>query len=209
MRIAIFGGTGRTGIHLVQQALEQGHEVRVLARTPSKLTIDHLNLHVIQGDIRDLTAVEKTITDVQAVLSVLGPASNKPEFAVTAGTRHIVTAMRKLGVQRLIISAGAGVRDPQDQPGGFDKFIGVMLNVVSKNVVADMKQVVGIVRESDRAWTIVRVPMLTDDPAKGDVRVGYLGKGVGVRLSRADMAAFMLKQLTDQTYLCQAPVISN
>ncbi|MDI9639493.1 SDR family oxidoreductase [Anaerolineae bacterium CFX9] len=209
MRIALFGGTGRTGIHIVEQALAQGHEVRLLARTPEKVTIKHPCLHVIPGDVRDLAAVERTIQDTEAVISVLGPSSSKPEFAVTQGTRNLLTAMQRHGVRRLIVSAGAGVRDPLDQPGAFDRVISAVLNIVSKHVVADMKQVVQLVRESDRSWTIVRVPMLTDDPPTGNLRVGYLGKGVGVRLSRADMAAFILRQLGDQTYLCQSPVISN
>ena len=65
------------------------------------------------------------------------------------------------------------------------------------------------VRASDRDWTIVRVPMLTNSPAAGSLKIGYLGQGVGTRLSRADLAAFMLRQVDNTTYLRQAPVVSN
>jgi hypothetical protein len=72
-----------------------------------------------------------------------------------------------------------------------------------------MTRAVQLVRDSDRDWTVVRVPRLTDAPAVGKIRVGYLGADVGVQISRADMADFLLKQVNDQTYLLKAPVISN
>jgi putative NADH-flavin reductase len=209
MKIAIFGATGKTGQHLVQQALDADYEVAALVRNPAKLTLQHDHLKVIQGDVLNDAAIETVIKNAEAVISVLGPSSNKPEYLISQGTDKILTAMKRHNVQRLIISAGAGVRDPQDKIGVMDKVIGGLLHLVSKNVVEDMKQVVEKVRQSDREWTIVRVPMLTDDEKQNSLRVGYLGQGVGIRLARADMAAFMLKQLQDTAHLRQAPVISN
>ncbi len=72
-----------------------------------------------------------------------------------------------------------------------------------------MRRVAERVRESDRDWTLVRVPMLTGDPGTGDIRAGYLGQGTGPRLSREDMASFIVGQLEDERYLHEAPVISN
>ena len=64
-------------------------------------------------------------------------------------------------------------------------------------------------RASALDWTIVRAPMLTDQVGTRQLRFGHVGKGLGPRLSRADMAAFMLRQLTDNTYWHEAPAISN
>lgn len=65
-------------------------------------------------------------------------------------------------------------------------------------------------RASGLDWTLVRVAKLNHKNAAGQVRAGYYGHGV-VRLSitRADMAAFLLEQVADLTYLHQAPAISN
>lgn len=208
MKLAIFGGTGKTGQHLVKQALEAGHEVSVLARTPSKLNIQHENLSVVQGDIQDASRVAETIQGADAVLSVLGPRSNKPELAISRGTDHILNAMRAANVRRLILSTGAGVRDPKDKPGLIDRFFGLLLSLVSKNVLADMKQTIDKVRASGLDWTVVRAPMLTDQPAQGNLKVGYVGD-TSPRLSRADMAAFMLRQVEEDTHLHKAPAISN
>lgn len=209
MHLAIFGASGKTGQHLVGQALAQGHIVTALVRNPAKLTIQHPNLKLVQGDVSDTQAVAQAMTGAEAVVSVLGPSENKPIFAISRGMDVILSTMQRLNIRRLVISAGAGVRDPQDKIGLFDRFIGLLLHLVSRYVVEDMKQVVAKVRQSDRDWVIVRVPMLTDDPAKGDLKIGYLGQGTGIRLSRADMASFMLRQIQSNTYVKQAPVISN
>ena len=209
MKIAIFGGTGRTGHHLVQQALAGGYQVVVLARTPSKLVIKHDSLKIVHGDVKDAGAVEKTIAGVDAVLSVLGPIGNEPTFEVSQGMANILAAMTKQGVRRLIVSAGAGVADPNDAPRLFNHVMNFLLKMMAKNVLADMSRAVELVRSSDLDWTVVRLPMLTDGPKTGSLKVGYVGKGTGSRIARADIADFMLAQVKDKTYLHKAPVISN
>jgi len=209
MKIAIFGGTGRTGQHLVQEALSKGHQVVALARTPSKLSVKNPSLSVIQGDVTNAQAVEHTITGVEAVISVLGPTNNEPTFEVSQGMTNILAAMKKQGVRRLIISAGAGVGDPNDAPKLFNHVMNFLLKVMAKNVLADMSKVVELVRTSDLEWTVVRLPMLTDDPKTGNVKVGYVGKGMGSRIARTDIADFMLAQLSDKTYVRKSPAISN
>lgn len=209
MRVTIFGATGKTGTLLVEQALAAGHQVRAFARTPAKLNLQSDRLTVVEGDINDPAAVERAVAGADAVISVLGPSSNNDELAITRGTRHILAAMQKCNVKRLIVTSGAGVRDPEDQPGLFDNLIVTVLKLVNKNVYEDMVAVVNLVRQSDRDWTVVRVPMLTDNPPVGKIRAGAVGKDIGTRIGRADMSAFILQQLEDKRYLRQAPAISN
>lgn len=116
--------------------------------------------------------------------------------------------MKQHLVSRLVLSAGAGVLDPSDSPNMVNKMFNVLVRTFSKNVYKDMVNAVNIVRQSDVDWTIVRVPMLTDGPKTGEVRAAWVGKGIGMRISRADLAVFMLNQVEDFTYLHQAPVIS-
>jgi putative NADH-flavin reductase len=208
MHIAVFGATGQTGLQLVQQALQAGHEVVAFARNPSKLGISHERLHSVQGDISDKATVTTAIQGANAVVSALGPSSNKPDFAVSQGMTNILSAMQQHNVRRLVISAGAGVRDPQDNPKLVDRFFGIVLRLVSGNVVADMEKTVALVRASDRDWTVVRVPRLTNGPATGQYKIGYVGD-IGTQITRADLAAFMLRQLSDTQFVRAAPAISN
>jgi putative NADH-flavin reductase len=193
----------------VVQALEVGYEVVALARTPSKLDREHERLTVVQGDVQDAEAVGLAIEGADAVLSVLGPTSNEPVYKVSTGMANVLAAMEQHGVRRLIQSVGAGVGDPRDKPGLLDRVIKASLKLASRYVYEDMVRVAEMIRASDLDWTLVRVPMLTDDPPAGEVKIGYLGQGVGVRVSRADMAAFMLGQVNDDSCLHQSPVISG
>jgi putative NADH-flavin reductase len=209
MKISIFGGTGRTGKLVVKEALAKGYEVTVLARDPQKLNESDPKLTVVKGDITDPAAVKAALAGCQVVISALGPTDNKPTFAVSSGIAHILKAMDEQKIRRLIMTAGAGVGDPNDAPKFFNKVMNFMLKAMAKNVLEDMSRAVELVRSSDLDWTVVRLPMLTDDPAKGTVKVAYVGKGMGSLISRADIATFLVSQVGDKTYLQQSPAISN
>ena len=211
--LAIFGASGRTGQHLVAQALQRGYEVTALGRSAQKLAAYEGRIEIVEGDVKHAEAVARAVARADAVISVLGPTANRPDYAVTRGTENILEAMKEHGVRRLVVSAGAGVADPNDEPKLLNKLISVLLKLFSRHVYEDMKRMVETVRRSDVDWTIVRVPMLTGEATevmttKG-VRVGYVGKGMGARLSRANLAGFMLDQLRDETYLHKAPAISD
>ena len=209
LHVTILGGTGKTGRHVVAQALQIGHHVTVLARTPSKLDVAHERLRVVKGDVQDPAAVAEAIAGSSAVLSVLGPTQNTPDYQVSRGTAHVLEAMETHGVRRLVISAGAGVGGDGDQPKLFNHVISFVLKLVARHVLEDMTRTVAAVRSSSRDWTVVRVPMLTDGPATGNVRVGRVGVNTGARITRADMARFMLEQLQDSTHVRTSPVVSN
>lgn len=209
MKLTIFGATGRTGQHLLRQALAAGHQVTVLVRDPAKIPSQHDRLRVVKGSLTDAACLNQVIAGADAVISALGPSNNQPTFDISSGMQGIITAMKMNGVKRLIISAGAGVGDPGDQPKLFNKVMNVMLKAAARNVYEDMLKTVALVRESGLDWTVVRVPMLTDDPATGQVKVGMVGKGMGPRISRADMAEFLLKQAGSREYVGKAPAISN
>lgn len=209
MKLTIFGATGRTGQHLLRKALEAGHQVTVLVRDPAKVTEKSERLAVVQGSLKDSACLEQVIAGADAVISTLGPSSNQPVLEISQGMQGIIVAMKKAGVKRLVISAGAGVGDPGDAPGLFNKLMNVLLKAAAKNVYEDMLKTVELVRASGLDWTVVRVPMLTGDPGAGQVKVGMVGKGMGSRISRADMAEFMLRLAGSQEYIRKAPAISN
>lgn len=209
MKITIFGGTGKTGAYLVREALDKGFDVYILARAPAKMTIADPHLVDVKGDITDANAVASAINGTSAVLSVLGPTDNKPTFAVSRGMENILAAMKSGSIRRLVITAGAEVGDPEDAPKFMNKFMNFLLKLMARNVLADMSKAVEMVRSSDLDWTVVRLPMLTDDPKTGKVKVAYVGKGMGARIARADIASFLIDQVNDKTFIHKAPAISN
>lgn len=210
MKIAIFGATGETGRQLVEQALAAGYQVVAYVRNPSKLNTKHENLTVVQGELADQAIIERAVSAADAVISVLGPRGGSKGKPITRGIQNIIEAMKKQGVRRLIISSTLSAKDPNDLPDFKAK---ALVNLVKLTMHAAYEEIVSVadtVRKSDLDWTIVRLTTLNNNPKSGKVRVGYLGKGeVGLRISRADLAEFMLKQVQDTKYLRQAPVISN
>jgi putative NADH-flavin reductase len=209
MMITIFGASGRTGKQLVEQALSAGHSVIALTRNPSKLEIQHDRLKIIQGNVMEADKVNESITGAGAVISVLGPTSNTPTYEVSCGMENIISGMKKNGVKRLIASAGAGVGDPNDSPKLFDRLMNILLKQMARYVYEDSFLMVEKVRATDLDWTLVRVPRLVNGARIGKVRVGYVGKDTGARITRTDMAEFILKQVSDTTHLHKSPLISN
>ncbi|WP_207955773.1 NAD(P)-dependent oxidoreductase [Rubrobacter marinus] len=124
------------------------------------------------------------------------------------GTEHIVAAMKQHGVRRLVSLTGAGVRDPGDRPKLVDRVFSGLLKVLQRDVLEDAERHAEVVRRSGLDWVIVRAPRLTDGAATGEYRVGSVGENSGTKISRADVAGFMLRELTDDSYVGQAPMVS-
>lgn len=208
MKIIVFGATGGTGMEIVRQALEAGHQVTAFVRNPARMTLTHPNLHLAQGDVMDAAAVERSIAGQDAVLSALGPSRPPVPGMMETAARNILAGMKKHGVRRLISTTGAGVRDPQDQPKFSDHLMKALLSLLAGKVLQDSSANVAVLRASDVDWTIVRYPRLMDGAHTGKYRVGYVGKDSGSQISRADGADFVLKELAEGKYIHHMPIVS-
>lgn len=208
MRIAVFGATGRTGRHLVRAALADGHEVVALVRDPDKLEVGREVVCVVEGNVLIPSSVEETVAGADAVLSALGHTRTSPKDVQARGTKNIVDAMRDNGVRRIVSLTGAGVRDPEDRPKTVDRLFSGLLKLLQRDVLEDAERHAEIIRESGLDWVIVRAPRLTYGPATGRYRVGYVGEDSGTRISRADVADFMLRALADDSWVGRMPMAS-
>ena len=209
MKLTIFGATGGTGKQLVVQALAAGHQVVAFVRDPSKLTTRHDHLTILQGELTNPETIEHAVLGTDAVISALGPRRGAKDKSITRGTENILSAMVKHGVRRMVITSTPSARDPNDVPDFRFKLAVRMIQLIARGACEDIVNTAKVVRTSDRDWTIVRVSMLVDAPKTGVVKVGYVNKEMGMRITRADLAEFMLKQVQDSTYLRQAPAISD
>ena len=209
MKLTVLGATGGTGRQVVEQALAAGHEVTALVRDPGKLGVTNPRLHVMTGAIQDPAAVEQAVANAEAVISALGPRSNAPVFEISQGMPLILAAMKKCGVRRVVMAAGMGVADPQDRPGPMNRVINLLLAVMAKNVAEDMRRAVAAVQASGLDWTVIRAPRLVDKPGGRPLKVGYVGKGLGIELARADFARALLEAATQGKYVRQMPGVSN
>ena len=219
MRLAIFGPTGGTGRRLVERAIAEGHDVTAFARNPSKVAARHERLNVVVGDAFDPASVREAVAGNEAVICVLGSRTpsnplhprrpGDPNGVTSAGTENIIAAMKEHGLRRLVCQTAWGVGDSRQDPGFAGAFfMNVLVPPLLRDEYADKEAQEKIVAESDLDWVIVRPMILTNGPWTNDYRTDVnLKPGRRPYISRADVAAFLLNQLTDDTFVRKTPAI--
>ena len=210
MNVLVFGASGGTGRELVKQALAQGHSVTAFVRDPTTFDSKHPNLKVVQGDVTDYESVERAVQNQDAALCALGSSTPlKRDPTLIDGVRHIIKAMEHADGQRFIYLSFLGVRDGRNQLSFFGKYL--VAPLVLRNVVADHEVKERLIKQSRLHWIIVRPPRLTNGQRTGAYRSGKRIRADAMipTISRADVADFMLQQLTDEAYLHNTPGVMN
>lgn len=205
-RVLIVGATGGTGRALVEEALERGYVVTALARNPSALKIEHPRCRVIQGDVLDEASIDVAVTGQDAVLSALGHKRYfSPTPILSRGTGNLLAAMKRHGVQRFVCETSLGIGSSAGRLGLYYTFF--VIPVVLPLYFWDKTRQERVIAASGLDWIIVRPAVLTNGAKRSRYRHGpVVGNFVLTRrISRADVAAFMVNQLTDNTYLRTAP----
>lgn len=211
MQLIIFGASGATGRHLTQQALEAGHRVTAFVRTPASLQIDHPLLTKLSGDALDEAAVREAVKGHDAVLSTLGSPANKIGTIRSQGTLNIIKAMQHAGIRRLVVQTSLGYGDSKATLRRTPfVFRYIIVPFILKKGFADHALQETHVRNSGLDWVIVRPGNLTDGPLTENYRHGFApdDNKIHVKVSRADVAHFMLQQIKSHAYLRQTPGVS-
>ncbi len=215
MNIVVFGAYGPTGQLLTKQAVALGHAVTAVTRHPETFPLRNARVLVMRGDVFDLSSVEQAVAGQDAVLSTLGvPFSFKPITLYSQGTAHIVQAMTRSGVRRLVCVSSSAT-DPQtryhDTGGGFifEKILKpIIINSIGRTLYADMQRMETLVMNSHLDWIIVRPSGLFETEAVTHYQVAEAFIR-GMYTSRADLADCMLQQLTTDQYLHKAVAVAT
>lgn len=208
-RVLIVGATGGTGRQLVAQALERGLTVTALVRNPSRLPANHQALTVLQGDVLDPGSLEAAMHGQDAVLCALGHKRYfHPTRVLSEGTGNILRAMETHRVSRLVCETSLGIGDSVGRMGLYYTLL--LIPLILPFYFWDKTRQERIIAESNLDWVIVRPGALTNGTKRGHI---HHGRRVGsvlwtVRVSRADVAEFMLDQLGSNTYLRATPGIA-
>jgi putative NADH-flavin reductase len=210
MKLAILGATGTVGRDLVTQALAAGHEVTALVRKQLQPNEIDDRVALVVGDAMNIDAVNRLVEGSDAVLSTLGHANAAPDDLLACTSANVITAMRADGVDRLVVLSSPAVDDLEDRLGLFYRAARVLLRIVMPSVVRDHRAQARLIEESGLAWTIVRGPLLfTDGPRTGRYHAGAIGRESGRRISRADLADFMLATATNGSFIRMQPLVSE
>ncbi len=208
MRILVLGATGATGRLIVSRARANGHDVVALVRSKSKAA-GIAGSELVEGDARDAAALTRAIAGCDAVISSLG-TSMSPFREVTmlsTATRALIGVMTAQNIRRLVCITGMGAGDSRGHGGFF--YDRLFLPLMLRKVYEDKDRQEDAIRASALDWIIVRPTMLSDKPARGHIRALTDLSGVhGGTIARADVADFVVQQLTVDTWLRKVPLIT-
>ena len=213
MKIAIFGATGFSGKAILKEALLKHHEVIILVRNKSSILIQDKNLTIVEGDVMDRYTVSEVLRNCDAVIQCLGvggKGNGKPTTFISDATKIIIEEMEKQQINRLIAMSNVGAGNSISfQPWFFTHFILPYFMKWLKVLIDDKNRMEPIIMNSILDWTIVRCPNIVETSPKGNVHATLDGKGLKLSITLGDMAEFMVRLLSDDTYSRQAPSISN
>jgi putative NADH-flavin reductase len=207
-RLLILGATGNTGRLCVTQGLERGYSVTAFARNRAKVTIEHQDLRIVEGDLTNPADVRIALAGQDAVISTFSgntPTRRFPELVGALGS--VVGEMQKSAPRRLIYLSFLGVKAGKHQLSWIGREI--VSRFILHNVVADHEAKEAIIIGSTLDWTIVRAPRLTNGPRTGQFRAGEDIRATAIvpTISRADLASFLLDQVESHGYLRRTPAI--
>jgi len=205
MKIAIIGATRGIGLAMAQAALADGHEVTALVRMPGRMPISHLRIRIVAGDAQDPDAIANVVEGQDVVCDCLG--TTRVMQKITLFSRCAENLSKALKPEQLLIAVtGLGAGDSKGHCGFlYDR---IFLPIVLRRIYADKDRQESIIKRNLTRWIIVRPGFLTNGPRTGRYRALTDLRGIhGGRISRADVADFMLSQAKSPQFIGQTPML--
>ncbi|MGG5207481.1 NAD(P)-dependent oxidoreductase [Chryseobacterium sp. MIQD13] len=206
-KIAVIGGTGKSGSYLIQELLNKEYPMKLLLRTPENFTFKSPLIEVVQGDARDFEAVNKLITGCNTVISKIGqPVGEEPVF--TEVTKNIIQSMNFHGIKRYIAITGLNVDTPFDHKNDKVKAATGWMYQNYPKTTKDKQAEYEILVNSNLDWTLVRLPLIIPDAEHFKTETN-LTDCLGEKISAADLSEFLVSQIDDRTFIRESPFLYN
>ena len=207
LKLAVLGGTGKSGKYLVQQLISRGIHFKLLLRTPESFQIKSSLIEIVKGDARDYNSVHKLLDGCDAVISMLGQPKGEPTIFSEA-TRNIIRAMNYWHIGRYIVITGLNVDCPSDQKSAKTKMSTDWMKTNYPKTTLDRQVELNELNQSGVDWTLVRLPLIMQTDERLPTLIN-LEDCPGDKISATDLAIFVIEQLSDVTYVRKAPFIAN
>ncbi len=205
MNIVVFGAGGKTGSLVVERAVEAGHSVTAFVRDRSREYRPGVEIAV--GEAENADAVRAAIAGKDGVIDTIGGKTpyKDTELERTAA-KNIIEAMQAEGVRRLVVVSMMGIGESSEQAPFWYEHL--LMPTFLRGSTKDKTAMESEVRTSGLEFIIARPPILTEDAPTGLIKVLPLGTQ-GHKITRADLAKFLVDQLTDEAYVGQAVLVAN
>lgn len=206
MKVLVVGANGKTGHLVVEKALAAGHTVTAFVH--SRKSYSGTAQRVVAGDSTDETAMRAAVDGHDAIVDTVGGKTPYKSTVLEQNTvKAIIGAMSSTGARRLIAVSMLGVGDSSSKA---TLLVRVLVATFLRGANKDKTAMEEEVKKSDLEWTIVRPAVLTDEPAKGSVKIFVSGGSEKAsKISRGDLAAFIVDQLSSGGNLRRAVVVGG
>lgn len=209
--IAVVGATGRTGQHVIEQALSQGHHVIALARRPDAISLRSERLTTAAADVLDRAGIIDRLAGAQAVVSTLGTGTSRAETVLySEGIANVLSAMEVHGIRKLAVISAAPVGPRAEQPFLERRIAMPILERVFGATYEDMRRMETLLRGSDLDWVCLRPPRLVDKRPTGQYRLDAGRPLPKARsLTHGDLATALLDALDRDDLYRQTAFVAN
>ena len=207
MKLLVIGAAGKSGRAVVEQAVVAGHEVTGFVHKREGYLSDP-SVRVVEGDARDRSAMDSAMHGQDAVIDTIGgKLSFKTTTLESSAAATVTASMQSSGVHRLLVISVIGAGESIANTNWYER---LFLSTLLRSEMKDKAAMEAIVGASDLGWTIIRLPFLTDDPPTGEIILFSAETGATAhKLTRSDLAAFMLAQLSSDQYLQKIVAVGN
>jgi putative NADH-flavin reductase len=207
MKLLVVGAAGKTGKAVVEQAVAAGHQVTALVRSVKEFA-PLASVRVIEGDATDSVVVDSAVAGQDAVIDTIGGKTPYKETDLeSSAARAIIASMQRNGVRRLIVTSMAGEGDSKANASTYER---LLMATFLRGADKDKAAMESAVEASGLDWIILRPAVLNDDAPTGDVRIFSAETNEKAhKITRQDLAAFMLAQLSSNEQLGRAVTIAN
>jgi putative NADH-flavin reductase len=184
--------------------------VRALSRSAGRISLSNPRLEKVRGNALNQQDVAAALAEMDVVIQTLGVGLGdlfRPVNLFSEATRVLVSAMQAQGVKRLICVTGFGAGDSSGSIGCLQR---IPFQAVFGRAYEDKGRQERLIKESLLDWTIARPGVLIGGARTGRYQIladpSRWRNGV---ISRSNVADFLVRQIEDQTYLREAPVLVN
>ena len=207
MKLLVIGAAGKSGRAVVEQAVVAGHEVTGFVHNREGYLPDP-SVRVVEGDARDRSTMDSAMHGQDAVIDTIGgKLSFKTTTLESSAAATVTASMQSSGVHRLLVISVIGAGESIANTNWYER---LFLSTLLRSEMKDKAAMEAIVGASDLGWTIIRLPFLTDDPPTGEIILFSAETGeTAHKLTRSDLAAFMLAQLSSDQYLQKTVAVGN
>jgi nucleoside-diphosphate-sugar epimerase len=206
-KVAVIGGTGKSGKYLVKQLLKQNFAIKLLHRRSETLDTNNPLIEIVKGDARDYNAIHCLLAGCDGVLSCLSQPIGEPTIFSDA-IRNILKAMAAYNISRYITTAGLNVDTPFDQKSEQTQFGTRWMYENFPTTTTDRQVEYQLLTDSHTNWTMVRLPLITQTDDTSEITVSLIDCP-GNNISATNLALFMIAQLSSTEFVKQAPFIAD